>query len=254
MFFILSKLLWFLLAPLNLALILLTGAMLAMTLKHNLIARRLGIAAWVALIVLAVLPTGYIVTRYLETRYPIPGAIQKPVTGIIVLGGSILNEQGLDHGVPQLKATADRLTTFAQLGRQYPRARLVFTGGEGSFAQAEIKEAALVPRALSMLGFNPGKRLLVEDQSRTTWENALFSKELVQPKPGERWILVTSAFHMPRAMGVFRAVGWPVIPYPADYLTPGRQDFLGNMLLSHLAIKEMLGIASYRLTGKWSSE
>jgi len=252
MFFVLSKILWFILAPFNLALILLTGAMLAMALKYHRIARRLGIAAFAILFLFGVLPTGPLLTHYLETRYPLPAAIERPVHGIILLGGAIDTGQGLTHGAPQLKSTADRITTFATLGRQYPWARLVFTGGDGSLTQNEGREGDLIRPVLATIGFTPGKRLRIENASRTTAENAAYTKDLMQPKAGERWLLVTSASHMPRAIGAFNAVGWTVIPYPSDFLTPGRQDFLGNMQLSHVALKEMLGIAAYAGTGSWS--
>src|SRR5207248_10072596 len=60
-------------------------------------------------------------------------------------------------------------------------------------------------------------RIVLEERSRSTHENAVFAKELIRPSTAETWILVTSAFHMPRAVASFRAVDWPVIPYPVDF-------------------------------------
>lgn len=254
MFFVLSKIVWFILAPLNVALILLTGAMLAMTFKYNRIARRLGIAAFVVLFVFAVLPTGPLLIRYLETRHPAPADIPRPVQGIIALGYGFDADQGFRHGDPQLTGGADRITTFMKLGRDYPWAKLVYTGGQGSLAQSGTPEAAMIRPFLKNLGFNPGRRLVTEDASRTTYENAQRSRELVKPKPGDRWLLVTSAWHMPRALGAFNAAGWAVTPYPTDYLMPARYDFIGNLQLSHIAIKEIIGIAGYSATGRWSAE
>lgn len=254
MFFILSKLVWFVLAPFNLALIVLTGAMLAMKLNRNRTARAMGIAAWLILIVFGVLPTGQLMTRWLENKYPQITEVERPVTGIIVLGGGIDTDVGNARHVPQLKSTADRITTFVDLGRRYPWAKLVFTGGDGTLTQNSVKEGDMIRPLLATMGFNPKNRLRIEDQSRTTYENAVLTKEMIQPKPGERWVLVTSASHMPRAIGAFNAAGWSVIPYPADYLTPGKQDFLGNMQLSHVALKEFIGTATYALTGKWKRD
>ena len=97
---------------------------------------------------------------------------------------------------------------------------------------------------------------MFEDRSRNTHENAVFSHALAQPKPGETWVLITSAFHMPRAVGAFRRAGWTVVPYPVDYaLEPDppmswQMDFLGAMGTLRSAVHEWTGLAAYRLTGK----
>jgi uncharacterized SAM-binding protein YcdF (DUF218 family) len=259
MFFLLSKIVWFILTPFNLALFALTGAMLAMYIKRHKLARTLGITSWAILMIFAVLPTGQLMIRPLESRYPVPTEIERPVKGIIVLGGTMYPDIGLSRGAPQLMSTADRLTAFADLGRKYPWAKLVFTSGQGSVAQDGIPEAAMIRDMLGIMGFYPNKRLIIEDRARNTWENAKFSKRLVNPKPGERWILVTSASHMPRAVGVFRKLGWDVIPYPTDYFTAGKggktgSSYITNMLMAQAALKEYIGIAVYSLTDKWKAE
>lgn len=258
MFFILSKILWFFVAPFNLGLSLLTGAMIAMYLKRAQLARVCGIAAWCVLIVFGVLPTGQLMMRSLESQYSVPTDIKR-VNGIIMLGGVMDTDIGLSRGNAQMISTADRLTTFVALGRQYAGAKMVFTSGQGSIAQDGVPEGQMVRDALSALGFKPGQRLVIEDQSRNTWENAVLSKDLVKPKDGQTWLLVTSASHMPRAVGVFKKAGWDVLPYPSDYVTAGPggktvTTFLTNMQMSHTALKEYIGIAVYALTGKWSTE
>ena len=121
----------------------------------------------------------------------------------------------------------------------------------------ELKEATYVKDFYQQINFDSG-RIVFEDQSRNTRENAVFSKQLMAPKPGETWLLVTSAFHMPRAVGCFREVDWPVIAYPVDYLTPGRIGWAWSDLrfspargLVGLATiwHEMLGLISYRILG-----
>lgn len=253
MMFLLSKILWFIIAPFNLALFALTGAMLCMYLKMHAPARMLGIAAWAILIVFGVLPTGQLLTHYLETRYAAPDPMPSRVAGIIVLGGALNTDQGMTHGVPQLDASADRINAFVTLSRKYPSAKLLYTAGIGTVAQNGMAEGAMIRDLLPSYGFTPNWRFSVEDKSRTTAENAVFSKDMMNPKPGQTWLLVTSAWHMPRAIGAFRAQGWDVTPYPADYLTPTRPGFLGNMQLSHIAIKEIVGIAMYAATGKWKA-
>ena len=102
----------------------------------------------------------------------------------------------------------------------------------------------------------PASRLVLEDKSRNTEENAVFTKRLVDPKPGERWLLVTSAWHMPRSVGAFRRAGWEVLPWPVDYrsgasygetLENSLPDKLGNL---DGAVHEWLGMLGYRLMGR----
>src|SRR5690606_15069884 len=113
-----------------------------------------------------------------------PNPMPRPVHGIIVLGGAIDSDMGLHHGTPQLGATADRVAAFVDLGRQYPWAKLVYSSGQGSLSQSGTPEAQMAREVLAGFGFNPGRRLIIEDASRTTYENAVLSLEKVQPKPG----------------------------------------------------------------------
>jgi uncharacterized SAM-binding protein YcdF (DUF218 family) len=98
----------------------------------------------------------------------------------------------------------------------------------------------------------------MERLSRNTEENATLSKALAGPKPGERWLLVTSAYHMPRSVGLFRRAGFAVEPYPVDWRT-SRENLLTPFNLAgeglertDLAIREWMGLAAYRISGKTS--
>ena len=108
------------------------------------------------------------------------------------------------------------------------------------------------------MGFDT-KRIIYEGQSRNTFENAEFSKKLVSPKNGEVWLLVTSASHMKRSVMIFNSSGWDVVPYPAGYLTRGDYKLipnfyvLENMYKLQIAVREMIGIMAYTLTGKIKS-
>ncbi len=256
MMFVASKMLWFLLAPFNLALFALTGAMIAMALHRPHLARKLGILSFVILLVFAVLPTGRVLVHALESRYPMPDPMPPRVSGIILLGGALETAQGTMYGTPQLKSSADRINQFVTLARRYPRARLVFTGGVGELGGGGTPEGAMIRDMLGTYGFYPGARLSVEDRSRTTAENVTLTKAMMQPRDDQVWLLVTSAWHMPRSVGAFRAQGWNVTPAPADYLTGGDQrlSFLDNLTLSHVAVKEIIGIAAYAITGKWTND
>ena len=125
-----------------------------------------------------------------------------------------------------------------------------WTAGGGDFT-----EAAVVAQFLTQQGV-PDGRVILEDRAQSTRENAVFSLPLARPQPGEHWLLVTSAMHMPRAIGVFRGAGWPVLqPWPVDYRTTGRMELSGEPIMStrladlDQAAYEWYGLLYYRLLG-----
>ena len=155
-----------------------------------------------------------------------------------------------------LNEAAERITATVELARKYPNARIIFTGGNASLFDNATPEAAIAVRLFVALGISPD-RITAEEQSRNTIENAVFSELIAQPKPGERWLLVTSASHMPRAMAVFRAADFPVEAYPVDYRTRGLGDAMRpfpsvafGLAQTDLAMHEWTGLLAYRLTGK----
>jgi uncharacterized SAM-binding protein YcdF (DUF218 family) len=104
-------------------------------------------------------------------------------------------------------------------------------------------------------GISP-QRLVLENKSRNTAENASYTKQLIDPLPNENWLLITSAYHMPRAMGVFCQQNWQVIPYPVDHQTtevkysPSRYSLINHADQLVMASHEWLGLLAYYLTGK----
>jgi uncharacterized SAM-binding protein YcdF (DUF218 family) len=149
-----------------------------------------------------------------------------------------------------------RIVVAAELAKRYPKARLVYVGGNSKLGSTELSEADVAAQIFSKLGISDD-RLQLERKSRNTDENVRFSLQLVDPKPGERWLLVTSAFHMPRAMGLFRKAGLTVDPYPVDWRTRGwsdlytfQTDWMTGLDLTNTAAHEWLGLIAYRLTGK----
>ncbi len=205
------------------------------------------------LVTVAVTPAGVWMLRPLEDRFPRPDPMPTKVTGIILLGGAIDLPVSLERHVTALNIRGDRLLAFLQLARRYPHARLVFTGGNASPFGGKGSEAQVARRLFLSLGISP-RRMEFESRSRNTRENALFTYRLVDPKPGQVWLLVTSAADMPRAVGCFRAIGWPVVPYPVDYHTrangaawlPGLSQ---GLTLADWAAHEWLGLVYYRLRG-----
>lgn len=255
MSFILSKVLWLLVEPGNLLLlILIAGALLLFTRW-----RRSGVGIVLAstflLTLIAVVPVGTYALHVLESRFPKPNRLPDHVDGIIVLGGGINPWLSHSHGIPQLNQHGERYTEAIGLTRRYPNARLVFTGGSGNLLDQAQKEAPVVRVFWESLGVDVS-RVTFESESRNTWENAVRTKRVVEPKPGEVWILVTSAFHMPRSVGVFHRTGWQVVPYPVDFQVPSNFNLRigfnldGGMTQLNLAMKEVIGLVAYHLMGR----
>ncbi len=256
MFFIASKIFEFFYAPSHFALFaLMLGVGLSYT-RHVTAGRRVITASAVLLMVIAFGPMGHFLAAPLESRFPLPPNDMTPPDGIVVLGGSVDEELSGQMGRVALNDAAERLTAPIELLRRYPHARLVFTGGSAALTGAVYTEARAVQQFWREAGLDRGD-VLYEDHSRNTFENAVFTRDLVKPKAGERWLLVTSAMHMPRSVGVFRKAGFPVIAYPVDFRTNG--DFWRPHLASltqsavgatDFAAHEWIGLVAYYLTGK----
>ena len=256
MFFIASKILGFLLAPVHVAIFLCAvGAALLYTRRRRW-GRALATLGALALLLMGFTPLGDYLAAPLEARFPEPPRDMAAPDGIIVLGGAANAELSAERNWPILTEAAERLTTPIALMRQYPEARLVFAGGSAALLGFPYSEAEAVKQFWRDVGLDEG-RILYENRSRNSYENALFTRELVQPKPGERWLLITSAMHMPRAMGVFRKAGFSAIAFPVDYRAHrdiARLEFpsaaTSGFALVDDAAHEWAGLLAYRLTGK----
>jgi uncharacterized SAM-binding protein YcdF (DUF218 family) len=221
-------------------------------------AGRLVITFTVTLIsLIAALPIGHLSLAILEDRFPAVRAVEQPVDGIIVLGGAFNLFVSEGRGQLAIGDASERMTEFVALGRRYPRAKMIFTGGATSLLRPDLNEAALARRFVADMGFDSA-RVIYESQARSTFENAVFSNNLVKPAKGERWLLVTSASHMPRAVGCFRKVGWEVIAYPVDYRTSGQLrldwyfDLGAGLVALNAAAYEWFGLVSYWILGRTS--
>lgn len=254
MFFTLSKVIWYLLNPGNLFLLLVVaGAALSWT-KRQRGARLVMTGAAVFGLGCAMLPFAVPLTLALENRFPVPARLPDRIDGIVVLGGLINPYVSQARGQVALGGSVERLTEAARLAARYPSARIVYSGGSGDVFRQDLKEADFLPPVLGLLGLEPG-RVILENRSRNTFENAVLSLDLVRPRADETWILMTSAAHMPRSVGCFRKAGWKIIPYPVDFGFEGREtlglefDF-NNLWSLGSALHEWAGLAVYRLTGR----
>jgi uncharacterized SAM-binding protein YcdF (DUF218 family) len=210
-----------------------------------------------ATLALTVFPLGDLLLRPLEAQYPAAPAVER-VDGIIVLGGA--EETGAHRlwGGYQANEAGERLVEAAVLAHRFPAARLVFTGGTARVGGVEdTTDPSVMARDLWIgLGIAP-ERIVLEQESRNTAENAAMAREMVRPAAGETWVLVTSAFHMPRAVEVFRRQGWDgIVPWPVDFRSGDLADGRGiwrfdrNLSGVNVALKEYLGTLAYRMVGK----
>lgn len=220
------------------------------------LAQRLSIGLLLALLALAILPLGDLALRPFESIYPVISAPER-VDGVIVLGGSEDLAATSYWGQEQLNGAAERLTAAMVLARRFPQSNILLAGGSGRMrdvAGATHSEADLAKRVLVDQGIDPS-RVTTETTSRNTAENANNTFKAARPKPTEVWLLVTSAFHMPRAMRTFTRAGWPVlVPYPVDFRTRAFVDALGwnllrNIQILNTAISETVALMAVRIRG-----
>lgn len=256
MFFYLSKILFFLIRPTNFLIILLGLGLLLRLGRWQRTGMTAIVASFLGLVVLGFSPAANLLLQPLEDRFPRPASLPQ-VDGIIVLGGAVDTVTSGARGVPALTTSAERLTTIAGLARKLPNAKIIHTGGQGLLVPGQTTESAVAVELFTDFGIDP-QRIVLEDKSRNTWENAVFTRDLVKPEPDQTWLLVTSAYHMPRAISVFRAAGWSgLTAWPVDYRTRGPDGkYLGFAGASEglkrfdIAFREWVGLAAYWLTGR----
>jgi uncharacterized SAM-binding protein YcdF (DUF218 family) len=257
-FYYSSKILWFIFQPSSLIALMMLAGLVMRTSRHGQAAQRLLWTGTTLLFLLGLSPIGGALLLPLEDRFPRPDLSKTGtrVDGIIVLGGAEDPRTGSVRGVVAFNEAAERLVEAVELAQRFPNAKLVFSGGSSEILTSKPAEAWAAAQLFTELGI-PAARLEVEPNSRNTSENANFTRELVKPKPGEHWLLVTSAFHMPRAMGCFRKAGFAVEAFPVDYRTPGPEEMLHpfssipeGLRRVDLVFKEYVGLVSYYLSGR----
>ncbi len=235
-----------------LALIFLAGVVSAFC-KRPSLSKRLLLSGAAALLMITYTPLGKWAMAPLELRFPAPSELAD-VDGIILLAGSERVTSSIYYNEPHLNRHASRFTAFFLLAEQFPTAKLVHSGGGkllkrhgGSASQQSIATEILAATAIA-----PG-RMIFEPNATNTCDTPRLVKAIVQPQPGDHWVVVTSAYHMPRTIACFRSEQWQVTPYPGDFKQIpfgfGRPNLAGNLRLLDDAAHEWLGLIYYRLLG-----
>jgi uncharacterized SAM-binding protein YcdF (DUF218 family) len=259
MTFYISKTFWFLAQPLNFSIFLLGLSILAGWAGWYRLARLTVILPFCILALASLTSLGALIMNPLEERFQRPSPAPDQVTGIIVLGGGLEGAINLARGGYDMNNGGDRFLEAAVLARRYPSARIVVSGGVGTVLLEGEGDADTAVRLFEALGI-PRDRLVLEGESRNTFENVGNTRELVDPGPDDTWLLVTSAFHMPRSMGLFRKAGFPVVPWPVDYRTSGREGIgvlrdnpIDALSTTTTAIREWCGLIAYKFMGRIDS-
>ena len=257
MFFYLSKMLWGLFNPVNILVIfLLIGIFFQLINKK--IYKKIHQINFIFFILIVFLPTGTYLLWKLENTFPKPEIVNNNIDGILILGGGIDEFMTHEHKQIILNDRIERITESAKLIKKFPNAKIIFSGGNGTFSKPEIKGSEIAKIFYKELGVDTS-RIFFEDKSRNTYENFVLSKNLIGNTEKEKWLLITSAYHMKRAMGVAQKLNLNLIPYPVDFMLNKNFSwkfwyhkiyFLKNMSDFQLASHEYIGIIAYYLTKK----
>lgn len=258
LFFYISKLIWLIFSPDSLLLILIIFSLVLLYIGKTQLAKITLSITSLLLILIALLPIGEWLLYPLESRFQTNPTLPEKIDGIIVLSGAENAELSSIWKQVELNAAVERDLAFVRLAKRYPNSRLIFTGGSGSLTKQEFKGADIAEKLFKQLGVNATK-IIFERESRNTYENIIFSKNIIKPNKNENWILITTGWHMPRSIGISCKAGWSVIPFPVDHQTKKddlfRIDFnlSDNLKILKTGIKEWLGLFAYYLSGKTTS-
>ena len=255
MFFIASKVLAFALTPSNVIGIVALLGLSALFLRRDRLGKSLLAASALMFAIGAWSPLGPALLGVLENRFD-AAKIEGRIDGIVMLGGAVETHITQARQSATLTDAGERVTETAKLAFRFPEAKIILSGGSDHLVSTEgVTESAVARNILTAIG-RDASHISIEERSRNTCENAIESRRLANPASGSRWVLVTSASHMPRSVACFRRAGFDVIPYPVDFRTEGRADYLRpvrraseGLVALDLAAHEWTGLISYRLCG-----
>tara|TARA_B100000315_G_scaffold131342_1_gene120922 strand:+ start:350 stop:1117 length:768 start_codon:yes stop_codon:yes gene_type:complete len=251
--YLFSKIIWVVLNPLNLLLIFLIIGFVFKIINMKIISKAFYTLSLIFFVIVGIFPTGNIILSKLEKSYPALPTLPSHVDGILILGGPSGPGLTREHGQVSFNEAGERLTESVKLIKNYQSSKIIFSGGFG-----ELSHTYVAKKFFSEMGIDISD-IIFESNSRNTFENILFSKKIINPKEFENWLLVTSSFHMSRAINVAEKLNWKFIPYPVDFRTskklisfkPGLA-LLDNFNSFNLASHEVVGLISYYLLGRSS--
>ena len=258
-FFFLSKALWFFFNPINILLFLLLIGIIFHFFNKKKLYKIINIITLILFILIVILPTGKYFLWKLESSYSIPKILPPDIDGILILGGGVNESLTYQYQQMSLNENVERLTESIDLMRRFPDAKIVFSGGSTTFSKPKLTGIDVAKMFYNRMRVDIN-RIIFENKSRNTYENFVFSKKFIDNKNNEKWLLVTSAFHMKRVMNVAEKLELNFIPYPVDFSTAKNfsfgswyaQNYPANMNHFYIAMHEYTGLIAYYLTGKSS--
>ena len=209
-------------------------------------------------LIIAIIPSGKILLYFLEKDYFSKLTTSQNVDGILVLSGYENVAFSSEYDQLYLGGSTNRLIESIRVYKKFPKAKLLFSGGSGSYISNSLSTE--IAEEFYNIYFSDNTKMLFESNSSNTYENILNSKELVRPDSEENWIIITSAFHMPRAIGVANRLGWKLIPHPVDYKMSKKSfrqfftfNILENIYFFQISSHELFGLLVYRLMDRTSN-
>lgn len=255
MSFYLSKILWEIFNPLNTIVILFIFSFVSSIINLNLISKFLKILGLLFFIIFGILPTGSYLNYILEKDFFYNNELSSDIKGMVILSGATNPYLTKEHQKVSLGGSVERLTESIQIIKNNPSIKIIFSGGPAYINHPNLNDSDSAKIFFSQMGVDISK-IIFEDNSRNTYENILFSKEIAKPKIDEKWIVITSASHMRRTINVSNKLNWKLIPYPTDF-NVGKKfkfnisyNFLQNFNHSNKAVHEWVGLVYYYLLGK----
>ena len=258
LFFITSKIAWAFMSPSNLIVFALVFGTLLLLFGRITAAKWFLIPSACFAFLMMLFPFQDYLLQPLEERFPVQAKLPYDIDGVIVLGGGEDQKSSLSWSVAEMGKGGDRFAGAAHLARTYPRIPIIYTGGSSSLVMQDKNNSHIIAQTLlTTMGVHPD-RLVIESKSRNTYENFVNTKPLL-PKADGTYLLVTSAFHMPRSVGIARKLNINVVPYPVDFYSNAHQfrgisfEYSSHMSGLEIAWREWIGLTVYYLTDKTSN-
>lgn len=255
MTFYLSKVLWFMFSPFNLILISIVIGYFFNAINLKFLSKFFYIFSLSVFFISSAMPTGSYLNYMLEKNFHSPKNLPDTIDGILILAGATNPYLTKEHNQVNLNGAVERLTESISLIKDYPNAKIIFSGGSGSLKHPDLNHASVAKNFFKNMGIDSGK-IYFENKSRNTYENILFAKKIANPKKSEKWLLVTSASHLNRSLGVAKKLEWTFIPYAVDFNKPKKFtwkfsfNLLSNLSEFQQASHEWIGLFAYYLMGR----
>ena len=257
MTFFLSKFLWLLINPFNIFIYILLLVIFLLILKKNKTALVLLIFNVLFILMISVFPLGNFLLFQLEKKFHNVDPVTVKIDGILILGGASNPYLSSIHKQLIFNNSSERLIESIKLIKKYKDAKVVFSGGLGDINYPNLDHAKVAKDLFDSMEINTTE-IIFENKSKNTYENIIFSKKIANIKKNEKWLLVTSAFHMNRAMLIANKHGLNLIPYPVDFRLSKNFNFkptlrlIGNLKSLDMSLREWTGLFAYYLMGRSS--